>query len=166
MAINFDKLPKDKPNVVVDKGTYYATIDQAEMKSPKDPQKPQYLSLTLNLQNVEGKSMGKVFDILSASEHELVRYKLARFIDALKIPLTGMFELKDLAKVVVGKKLIVDITTEEKEGYAPRAVVDIFTNQIYYSIDNASDIFDSTLPNTINASDAADAQESPRTVEY
>lgn len=158
MAINFNTLPSDKPNALPEKGSYIATIEKAEMKNPKDTSKPPYLNLTFALKTPDGKSAGKIFDIISESEHELVRYKLSRFITALEIPITGMFELKDLCKIIQGKTIIIDITKEEKEGQNPRAVVDIFTNQIYYSMKDASEIFaDWTEDRPINASDAADA---------
>lgn len=167
MAINFDALPTDKPNVLPEKGTYIATIEKAEMRNPRDTSKPAYLSLTYALKDTSGKSAGKLFDGIYESDHDLMRYKLMRFITALEIPLTGNFELKDLCKVIQNKTFIVDVTKEEKEGQQPKAVVDIFTNQIYYPMSEASEIFgDSTSATpTINASDAADAT-APDDVEY
>ena len=170
MAINFDALPSTKPNAIPPKGPYYALIEKAEMKKPKEPGKPMYLNLTLALSDRTGKSCGKVFDIISESDHELIRYKLARLVTALGITLTGNFELKDLCKIIAQKKLIVDITKEEKDGYAPKAVIDIFTNQIFYPLSEASQIFgtekeeniartEGLLPFEIDAADAADATQ-------
>lgn len=172
MAINFNALPSDKPNAIPPKGPYYATIEKAEMKPPKDTSKPPYLNLVLALKDAAGKSAGKVFDIISESDHELVRYKLQRFITALEIPITGNFELKDLCKIVQSKQLIVDITKEEKEGQAPRAVVDLFTGEVYYSMKQATEIFGGLgepapeLDFEINAADAADANEATENEEY
>lgn len=170
MAINFDALPTDKPNAIPDKGSYIATIEKAEMRNPKDPKKPAYLSLTYVLKDASGKFAGKLFDGIYESDHDLMRYKLMRFITALEIPLTGSFELKDLCKIIQNKTFIVDITKEDKEGQPPRAVVDIFTNQIYYPMSEASEIFGNSAceTQTINASDAADAQgmSAPDDVEY
>lgn len=158
MAINFDALPNSAPLNMPPKGTYYATIDKAEMKAPKDPAKPKYLNMQLALKTQEGKNAGKIFDMLFDSNHEVVRYKLRRFIEALELPIAGAFELSDLCKIVTGKQFIVDITKDEKAN-PPKAVVDVFTNQIYYPLSEASAIFgDSAV--VINAPDAADANQS------
>lgn len=159
MSINFDTLPTSNPGGgVVPKGTYFATIDKAEMRTPKPRDdgsvgKP-YLNLQLSLQTADGKAAGKLFDILSESDHELVRYKLRRFIEALEIPITGNFELKDLTKIVVGKKLIVDVAPDKQN----RSAVDVFSGDIYYSVAEASRIFGNNagLTGPINAPDAED----------
>lgn len=165
--INFNSLPTNKPNALPDSGTYYATIDFAEMKQGKDTTKPPYLSISLLLKNKEGKSSGKVFDIIAESDKELVQFKLARFLLALGLDKLGNFELTDLVKVVKNKQLIVDVKQEEaKDGYPAKAVVDVFSGDIYYPISEATSIFGTTAPTltvvdddaalTINASDAAD----------
>lgn len=160
--INFDALPSDKPVSLIPKGTYYATIEKAEMKQPKEVSKKPYLDLTLAIKDKDGKSIGKIFEKISESDHELMRYKLKRFIEALNIPIKGTFELKDLCKIVVGKSFIVDITKEEKEGYSPKSIVDLFTNEIFYPMSEASNIFgvpeeNSEDPIFVDANDAEDA---------
>ena len=177
--INFNSLPTNKPNSLPETGTYYATIDTAEMKQGKDPTKPPYLNISLALRDRQGKSCGKVYDILAESDKELIQYKIARFITALNLTQLGSFELADLVKIIKNKQLIVDIKQEEaKDGYPAKAVVDVFSGSIYYPMSEASDIFgiapiapkatptvdpvvgvmpfddDDTL--NINASDAAD----------
>lgn len=169
MAINFNELPDNKPNAIPEKGTYYATITKVQMTQGKDLSKPPYLDLTLTLTKENGEAAGKVFDKIVESEHEVVRYKLKRFIQALEIPLTGSFELRDLAKIIINKKLIVDITKEENTGYAPKAVVDVFSNKIYYPMSEASEIFDTPFINAPDADDAgrpSDADAPPENVEY
>ena len=170
--INFNSLPTDKPMNLPETGTYYATIDSAEMKQGQDTTKPPYLNMSLTLKNKEGKSCGKIYDILSESDKELVQYKLARFLIALNLAQLGTFELADLIKVIKNKQLIVDVKQEEaKDGYPAKAVVDVFKGSIYYPMSEANAIF-GTTPNktenvdffadvkdddlTINASDAAD----------
>lgn len=116
--INFNSLPTDKPNALPENGTYYATIESAEMKQGKDPTKPPYLNIALSLRDKNGKSCGKIFDIISESDKELVQYKLARFIIALDLAKLGSFELVDLVKIIKNKQLIVDVKQEEaREGY-------------------------------------------------
>ena len=76
MAINFDALPNSKPFSNPEPGTYYATIDTAEMKQGKDLSKPPYLNLKYKLKDQTGKSAGVIFDIIAESEHNLMQYKL------------------------------------------------------------------------------------------
>jgi hypothetical protein len=167
MAINFNSLPIDKPNALPENGTYYATIDSAEMKQSKDPTKPPYLSIAYSLKDKNGKACGKVYDILSESDKELVQYKLARFLIALDLAKLGVFELVDLVKIIKNKTLIVDIKQEEaKDNYPAKAVVDVFSGSVYYPVSEAASIFGTVPSNTaanpvndgltINASDAAD----------
>jgi hypothetical protein len=119
--------------------------------------------LTFAITNKEGKSCGKIFDILSESEKDLIRYKIQRFITALNIPITGSFELKDLTKIVVGKKLILNVTIDDPKKkdpnspYSAKAVVDVFKGMIYYPIAEASTIFGIEPTGEINAPDAQDA---------
>lgn len=173
MAINFNSLPTDKPNALPENGTYYATIESAEMKQGKDPTKPPYLNIALALKDKDGKSCGKIFDIISESDKELVQYKLARFVLALDLARLGTFELVDLVKIIKNKQLIVDVKQEEaRDGYPAKAVVDVFAGSIYYPMSEATNIFGTTASKTeakstnidvidddnldINASDAAD----------
>ena len=142
MAINFDSLPGNKPFSTPVPGTYYATIDTAEMKQPKDPSKPLYLNLKLKLKTPDGKNAGVIFDILTESEHSLMQYKLKRFLLALGVSFEGEFELKDLSKLCVGKEIIVDTKIEEgTEGRPDKAVVDVLTNEIYYNLSEAKVVF-------------------------
>lgn len=165
MTLNFNELPKDKPNQLPPPGKYYALIEKAIMKPPKirdGVQGPDYLQLTLAITDSKGKMWGKVFDIISQSDHEVVRYKIGRLINALEIPITNVFELKDLTKIIVNKQIIVDITIKkDKEGQYPDKVeVDMFKDEIFYSISKADKIFGATteIPFIINASDAEDIE--------
>lgn len=170
--INFSSLPTSKPNNLPETGRYYATIDSAEMKQGQDPTKPPYLNLCLALRNKEGKNCGKIYDILSESDKELVQFKLARFVLALGLERLGSFELADLVKLIKNKQLIVDVKQEEaKDNFPAKSVVDVFRDGIYYPMSEATVLFGipapaqtpSTTPSvnsvddlTINASDAAD----------
>ena len=114
MAINFSGLPTQRPNALPATGTYYATIDSAEMKQGQDPTKPPYLNIALSLKDKQGKACGKIFDMLAESDKELVQYKIARFLIALGLDKLGTFELVDLVKIIKGKQLIVDVKQEEE----------------------------------------------------
>ncbi len=147
------------------------------MKQPKDAGKKPYLNLTFSLKDKNGKGCGKLFDILSDSEHQVVLYKLQRFVTALELPIAGNFELSDLAKVVTGKQCILDVTMDTKQSPA-RAVVDVFAGGVYYPMSEAATIFGATekpaeeVPanyfgdTPINAPDAADAPQTTPNVEY
>jgi hypothetical protein len=166
MTINFNSLPNDRPNALPIPGQYFAIIEKAEMKTPADTSKPDYLNLTLALQDKNGKSCGKIFDILSESDADIIRYKIGRFITALELPITDAFELKDLTKIVTGKKMIVDVTIDDPKKknpdspYQAKAVVDVFSGMVYYPLAEASTIFGIQAPTgAINAPDAQDAGE-------
>jgi hypothetical protein len=95
----------------------------------------------------------------------VIRYKLLRFITALNLPITGAFELKDLTKIVTGKKMIVDVTIDDPKKkdpnspYSAKAVVDVFSGMVYYPLTEASAIFGIQPTGEINAPDADDAGE-------
>jgi hypothetical protein len=161
MAINFDALPSGKPSgSLIPKGTYYATIDDAQMKQGLDPSKPEYLNVKYKLKTKEGTDAGILYDIISESEHQLMQYKLKRFLYATEISFTGEFELKDLQKVIKGKEIILDTMINDKQEPA-RATVDLFTNEIYYRLSEAKEIFnlEDKKTSVINAKDSADADE-------
>lgn len=176
MAINYDALPSSKPQSTLAPGYYMATIVKAEMKKSNNTGS-EYLSLQYDLNNGAGVT-GKLFDIQMESEKEFLRYKLQRFLTALNLNLSGSFELKDLCKLVNGKKLIVDVTVEDNAQYGKRNTVNSFEHEIYYNINewaslNAAptDPFDAVEDNdavptptdadapNINAADALDSNE-------
>ena len=137
MSINFNSLPTEKParGSVIPTGQYCATIVKAEMKQGKDETKPPYLNMEMDIVDPSsGSGMGKLWAILTESDSPLPRYQLSRLITALGLPITGDFELKDLTKMIVNKKLMVDITPEEtKDGKEPqRSIIDINAGQIFY----------------------------------
>lgn len=169
MAINFDSLPSNKPFSVPVPGTYFATIETAEMKQGKDTSKPPYLNLKYKLKTADGKAAGTLFDIITESEHSLMQYKLKRFLIAIGVSFEGEFELKDISKLCVGKEIILDTKIEEgTDGKQDRAVVDLFTNEIYYPISDAKELFGEGVatPDIINATDAKDSTaETVETVE-
>ena len=160
MAINFDALPNSKPFSVVQPGTYYATIESAEMKQGKDASKPPYLNLKYSLKTKEGKTAGTLFDIIAESEHSLMQYKLKRFLLALGVSFEGAFELKDIQKLCVGKQIILDTKIEPgADGKQDKAVVDLFAKDIYYNLSEAKEVFGNEVSGIIDAADAEDATD-------
>lgn len=133
MAISFDKLPDKLPNgnfALIPDGHYKATIEKAEMRQPKDLNRPPYLSLTWNVFNEKDKPIGKIFDIIAESSSEYVLYKLRCFVQAIDVNLGKTFELKDLTKVSVGKTCMISVTTDENSE-PPKNQINIFSNAPY-----------------------------------
>ena len=157
--MNFDSLPNDKPaGFVVPEGTYKGVIADAQMRQPKDTSKAMYLNFKLDLYDYKtNEKVGTIFDGLYDSQASLLLYKLKRFMIATDIKLT-QFELSDLAKLINGKEVLVDVKTEEQEGRQPRSVVDVTKNQIYYPLSEVATVFgdDTEAEDTINASDSID----------
>lgn len=157
MAINFNNLPKDKPAgsgfAVVPDGQYIATVKTATMKKSTTSDN-MYLELQLQCVSEDGKHSAIVFDKLFDSDKGLLQYKLGQFLRGIQVNLQGEFTLADLAKVIIGKRLIVVLKTEENPGYSARNAVNVFDNEIYlpyYPADNSDLPFD--------ASDATDANK-------
>ena len=153
--INFNELPNSKPAgfSTIPKGRYLGTIEKAEMRQGKDTSKPPYLSIQWGLVK-DGKPMGKFFDLITEpGDAEIPRYKLKRFIQALELPITNSFTLADLAKMVPNKSAYIDITVDEKSEPA-RNQVDVFTGEIYYSVNDAN-----LNADEIDAEDAADVAD-------
>ena len=146
MAINFDAAPDAKPAQGSDipKGTYLAKIESAEMKQGQNTAKPPYLLLKLKITDPEsGISLGTIFDNITESESSYVQYKAKRLAKACGFDLSGEVELSDLAKLVNQKELKVDVTVQEdKEKNTKKSVVDIFSGEIFYPLeDEAADVF-------------------------
>lgn len=158
MAISFDSLPNAPQANLIPAGAYIATIEKAAMKQPKDDKKPPYLNLQLDIKDAEGKSYGKLFDIITESESEYMRYKLRCFIQAIDVNLGNVFELRDLTKVCVGKKCEVTVTVDEKST-PPRSQINMFAADMYKRISNVVDPFaDADMPFTMG--DATEPSDS------
>jgi len=161
MGINFNELPNDAGFKIPDEGTYKAKIKSAEMKQGKDTSKPPYLNLCFELTTKDGDPAGKLYDIIAESDHQIVQFKLRRFVEALKLPITGEFELVDLTKVIIGKELILDVA-HDKKASPVRAQVDVFKGACYYSLDDAAAAFGEEIvineTPEVNATDAEDSE--------
>lgn len=159
MAINFDKLPQDNPYALAAPGVYKAKIVEAEMRAPKnDPTKSDYLNIKYALFDKNNKSCGSLYDILSESDSSVVQYKISRFVRACGIPLTGSMELKDLAKIVKGKELALDVAHDKKSD-TPRAQVDLFTREGYYLLSEFDEIYTLVHPEEAEQADFAALNE-------
>lgn len=167
MAINFKKLPSDTPYSIPPAGYYLATISKAEMRTPTDPSKSDYLSLTMALYNAKGEKAGTLFDGQYESDAAAIQYKLQRFITALKLTTLEVFELKDLIKLVVGQQIVVEVenVTDNRDKDLPaenrriRAQVRLFGSDIYWPPEEFKNLVSETttaeaeVPFTFDAAD-------------
>lgn len=142
MAINFDNLPQDNPFALPEQDVYKAKITEAEMRASKnDPTKPDYLNLKYTLFDRNNKNCGSIYDIISESDSSVAKYKTARFVRACNIPLTGSMELKDLAKLVKGKEITVDVRQGKDLQGRPKAEIDLFSREGYYMSTEFEEIY-------------------------
>lgn len=146
--INFDKLPTTAGdgggfNPIPD--VYLAVIEAAEMRQPNDPNKKPYLNLQYRISRHDGKKAGVMFDAQYDSDKQAVQYKLARFLQACKIPLKGQMELKDLANLVVGKEIVVDTKIDET-ATKPKLQIDLFGREAYYPKEQFDEIWELAHP--------------------
>ena len=112
MSIQFDKLPQAKPNqnATVNPGRYLVKITKAEMVERKEASA--YLRVTFTTQNKETFSENFFED-----NKPFLQYKISRLLKATEVVLEGEGSLKDIGKLIVNKKAIVDIDVNDK-GYA------------------------------------------------
>ena len=109
--LNFESLPKDKPSQNnVAEGTYKATVFKTEMRTSKESGN-EYLNVSFKIDN-DGFVNENYFD----SDKPFLMYKLGRLLKACNVELKGNGSLKDVAKVIKGKKVIIDVIVNDK-GY-------------------------------------------------
>ena len=151
-SINFNTLPTENSSsfTLIPKGRYVAKITKAEMKQGQKANRPPYLNIETEVSDPDSAmNMGKFWIILTESAHDLPRWQLRKFIEALKLPIQGDFELKDLTKMIVGKSLLVDIKIQPDQQGNDRNAVDV-SGDCFYPIENttsmATDVF--TPPTT------------------
>ena len=110
--ISFNNIPKDKPSQnSVAEGRYTASIFKTEMRVGKDAG-TEYLNVSFKLDNG-----GFVNENYFDSDKPFLMYKLGRLLDACGVTLSGEGTLKDVAKVIKGKKVVVDVIINDK-GYS------------------------------------------------
>lgn len=109
--LNFESLPKDKPsqNNVVE-GTYKATIFKTEMRTGKESGN-EFLNVSFKIDDG-----GFVNENYFDSDKPFLMYKLGRLLKACNVELKGQGSLKDVAKVIKGKKVIIDVVVNDR-GY-------------------------------------------------
>lgn len=109
--LNFNALPKDKPNNnTITAGTYLATIFKTQMQVSKTTG-AEYLNVSFKL-----KDGGFVNENYFDSDKQFLQWKLGRLLQACNVTLSGEGTLKDVAKVIQGKSVIIDVAVNDR-GY-------------------------------------------------
>lgn len=109
--LNFESLPKDKPNQnTVAEGRYKAEVFKTQMMISKTNNN-EYLNVSFKLEN-GGFVNENYFDM----DKPFLLYKLGRLLKACNVELSGEGTLKDVAKVIKGKKVIIDVAVNDR-GY-------------------------------------------------
>ena len=169
MPINFDEINSaEGAGPAAKSGRFLATIEAAIMKQGKDTNKPMYLAVTYNLMTMDGKKAGKFWDNITEPTSDIPKFKLKRFIEACEIKGLTNFELKDLAKIVPGKTIGIDLIPDRND--PAKTVIDVFSGMIYYSPEDLKGTPSTETPEEdlldfekqcINGSDALDAPAKP-----
>lgn len=161
MPINFDSLPTECPNVLPEAGIYLATIAEATVKVGKTSGN-EYIELKLTLSDKTGKTYGTIYDSVMDSDKAAIQYKLGRFIRACGIPLTGSMELRDIVKLIPKKVLTVQTKIDPaKDGYAAKAVVDLFGGEVYWKADEYDSLKDLAKVDTTATAPESDFMNIP-----
>lgn len=109
--LNFEALPKDKPSQNnVTKGRYKAKVFKTQMMKSKTTNE-EYLNVSFKI-NDGGFVNENYFD----SDKTFLMYKLGRLLKACKVSLKGEGSLKDVAKVIANKEVIIDVDVNDR-GY-------------------------------------------------
>ena len=109
--LNFTSLPKDKPNNnSVAEGRYNAIVFKSEMRKSKESNN-EYLNVSFKIDNG-----GFVNENYFNSDKPFLMYKLSRLLLACNTPLDGEGTLKDVAKVIQGKRVVIDVVVNDR-GY-------------------------------------------------
>ena len=109
--LNFNSLPKDKPNNnSVAEGRYNAIVFKSEMRKSKESNN-EYLNVSFKIDNG-----GFVNENYFDSDKPFLMYKLSRLLLACNTPLDGEGTLKDVAKVIQGKRVVIDVVVNDR-GY-------------------------------------------------
>jgi hypothetical protein len=109
--LNFTSLPKDKPNNnTVAEGRYNAIVFKSEMRKGKENNN-EYLNVSFKIDNG-----GFVNENYFDSDKPFLMYKLSRLLLACNTPLDGEGTLKDVAKVIQGKRVVIDVVVNDR-GY-------------------------------------------------
>lgn len=113
MGFDFSKMPKERPSGGFDKlvpGKHKVEVISNEIKTG---QNGRYMRLTMKV--VDGTN--RIWTNLTESDKPFAQYIVRKFLEATGLTnFEGTFDLDDLAKLVNGRKLIVDVVVNDK-GY-------------------------------------------------
>lgn len=139
MAINFTQAPDSNP-FEVKPGFYKFKIQKAEMKTPKDTNKKDYLAMRLALSDINGKKKGMMFENIYDSDAPALMFKAKRLILAIGLDLTGSVELKDLAKLLPGKEGVLEAEVAKDMNNRDQIRVKTFGSECYWPLSDAKEL--------------------------
>lgn len=152
--VNFDA-PVTKPagQSKAEVGPQSAEINKVELKKSKTG--TEYLSVWLKLDKG-----GMAFESFFDSDKEFPIYKLRRFLEAIKVELSGSLTLKDIAKFIkVGTKLDIVVAVDDK-GYASADFS--HSNDGFYAFGEITGIDDEDMPFDVDDSETSEeASDAP-----
>lgn len=171
--LNFDALPTskfEKKNTEFKPvaGVYYAHISKTEVR--KSQAGNEYLAVTMDLTDKDGKKKGKLFDNIFDSDKPFLQYKLRRFIEACRIPAEGQMKLEDLGKLVQDSNLVVwtqigEFNGKEKQEANLRDAEGYYLTESFDEVYNiwakVNDVEPLTPEDAFKKIDEADAEELP-----
>lgn len=109
--LNFNALPTNKPSQSgMTDGTFKAVVFKSEMRDSKTTPGTQYLNVSFKTDN------GFVNENYFDSDKPFLQWKLGQLLKACNVTLSGEGSLKDVAKVIQGKNVMVDVVMNDK-GY-------------------------------------------------
>jgi len=138
MGINFDKAPDTNPYGLIPEGIYRFEIVKAELKPPANKDKKAYINMQIKLFDGANNKKGTLFDKIFDSDAPALLYKLKRLVRAIKVPLSGEVELKDLAKILPGKKGTLEVTQQPDSRFPDdrtkdQAAVKLFGSECFWT---------------------------------
>ena len=133
MQINFDNVPTNNPmSGYVTPGFYKGVVKKTEVKVDKNNK--EFLTIMFSLFTPEGISAGVFSDFVRDTTSDVPLYKLGRMLLAMGLNLTGVLDLKMLARVIpIGREVAMEIDDNEWKGKIT-SQVKIFDSQCYWPI--------------------------------
>lgn len=133
MQINFDNVPKSNPmSGYFTPGFYKGVVKKTEVKVDKNNK--EFLTIVFNLFTPDGTPVGVFSDFVRDTTSDVPLYKLGRMLQAMGLNLTGVLDLKMLARVIpIGREVAMEIGDNEYQGKTT-SQVKIFDSQCYWPV--------------------------------
>jgi hypothetical protein len=164
MALNFNDLPQDRPaggqfpNITDKYCRAKVHSANASVSTGANTKGQDKLDIVFDCVSFDGTVTTKIWDSFYESEKPLLRYKLRQFILALGLKLQGEFTMRDLAKIVPNKELILATKTEDNTKGGLKNVVDAYDDGIFYPMSELANLKGEASEDGIPPFTAADGE--------